>query len=223
MRILLLLIPISLVLLGVAIAAFVWAVKRGQFDDLDRALAREPGVLDCGANAVTGRIRITWDPSRTALSVPLRRLAMLGYRPYLAGSEALERERTRERRRWLLRLGIAGLGMFQAMMMAEALYLDFDSTMPEATRDFFRWLTFLLCAPVVFYSGWPFLAGAARELRQRRLGMDFLSSWAAGRPSGCSSTPWPPGATPASCASRCASTCARTRASRARCSTATPC
>ncbi|KLJ01964.1 cbb3-type cytochrome oxidase assembly protein CcoS [Luteimonas sp. FCS-9] len=35
MRILLLLIPISLVLLGIAIAAFVWAVKRGQFDDLD--------------------------------------------------------------------------------------------------------------------------------------------------------------------------------------------
>jgi cbb3-type cytochrome oxidase maturation protein len=35
MTILLLLVPISLVLLGVAIAAFVWAVKRGQFDDLD--------------------------------------------------------------------------------------------------------------------------------------------------------------------------------------------
>ena len=35
MRILLLLIPVSLVLLGIAIAAFVWAVRRGQFDDLD--------------------------------------------------------------------------------------------------------------------------------------------------------------------------------------------
>lgn len=35
MNILLLLIPISLVLLGIAIAAFVWAVRRGQFDDLD--------------------------------------------------------------------------------------------------------------------------------------------------------------------------------------------
>ena len=35
MNILLLLIPISLVLLGVAVAAFAWAVKRGQFDDLD--------------------------------------------------------------------------------------------------------------------------------------------------------------------------------------------
>lgn len=35
MNILLLLIPISLLLLGVAIWAFAWAVRRGQFDDLD--------------------------------------------------------------------------------------------------------------------------------------------------------------------------------------------
>ena len=35
MNILLLLIPISLVLLLAAIGAFVWAVRRGQFDDLD--------------------------------------------------------------------------------------------------------------------------------------------------------------------------------------------
>ena len=35
MSIMLVLIPLSLVLLGLAVAAFVWAVKRGQFDDLD--------------------------------------------------------------------------------------------------------------------------------------------------------------------------------------------
>ncbi|HEY0862210.1 MAG TPA: cbb3-type cytochrome oxidase assembly protein CcoS [Pseudoxanthomonas sp.] len=35
MTILLMLIPISLVLLGLAVAAFIWAVRRGQFDDLD--------------------------------------------------------------------------------------------------------------------------------------------------------------------------------------------
>jgi len=157
---------ITLLTDGMRCAACAWLI--------DRALRREPGVLDCSANAVTGRIRIAWDPARTALSAPLRRLAMLGYRPYLAGSEALERERTRERRRWLLRLGIAGLGTLQAMMLAEALYLDFDNSMPVATRDFFRWLTFLLCTPVVFYSGWPFIAGAMRELRGRRLGMDVL-------------------------------------------------
>ena len=35
MNILLMLLPISLVLLGLAIAAFAWAVRKGQFDDLD--------------------------------------------------------------------------------------------------------------------------------------------------------------------------------------------
>jgi len=35
MNSLLILVPVSLVLLGVAIGAFWWAVRRGQFDDLD--------------------------------------------------------------------------------------------------------------------------------------------------------------------------------------------
>jgi len=35
MNILLLLIPLSLLLLGVAVWIFVWAVRRGQFEDLD--------------------------------------------------------------------------------------------------------------------------------------------------------------------------------------------
>lgn len=37
MNILLLLIPLSLMLLAIAIGAFWWAVKRGQFEDLDAA------------------------------------------------------------------------------------------------------------------------------------------------------------------------------------------
>nr|WP_295382939.1 heavy metal translocating P-type ATPase [Pseudoxanthomonas sp.] len=151
---------------GMRCAACAWLI--------DRALAREEGVLDSTANAVTGRIRIAWDPQRAALSKILQRLSMLGYRPYLAGGEASERARLDERKRWLLRLGIAGLGALQAMMFAEALYLDVDRTMPVPTRDFFRWLTFLVSTPVVFYSGWPFLAGAWRELRERHLGMDTL-------------------------------------------------
>lgn len=157
---------ITLLTDGMRCAACAWLI--------DRALAREPGVLDTGANAATGRIRLAWDPRKTSLSRPLRRLAALGYRPYLAAGHARERERRRQRNRDLLRIGIAGLGAMQAMMLAEALYLDFDASMPLATRDFFRWLTFLLSTPVVFFAGWPFIAGAWRELSQRRLGMDVL-------------------------------------------------
>ena len=37
MTVLLFLIPISLVLFGLAVAVFVWAVRSGQFEDLDTA------------------------------------------------------------------------------------------------------------------------------------------------------------------------------------------
>lgn len=157
---------ITLLTDGMRCAACAWLI--------DRALTREPGVSEVAANAVTGRIRIVWDSARTPLSTLLSRLAALGYRPSLATGEARERERRRERNRWLLRLGVAGLGAMQAMMYAEALYLDTAGEMSLATRDFFRWITFLVSTPVVFYAGWPFLEGMWRELRGRRLGMDTL-------------------------------------------------
>lgn len=151
---------------GMRCAACAWLI--------DRALAREDGVLDTSANAITGRIRIAWDPARARLSQLLARLAALGYRPYLATGEARERARRAARNRDLLRIGLAGLGAMQAMMFAEALYLDTRGEMPLPTRDFFRWITFLVSTPVVFWAGWPFLVGAWHELRGRRLGMDTL-------------------------------------------------
>lgn len=157
---------ITLLTDGMRCAACAWLI--------DRALTRETGVNEVAANAITGRIRIVWNAAQTPLSTLLSRLASLGYRPSLATGETRERERRRERNRWLLRLGVAGLGSMQAMMFAEALYLDTAHDMAEPTRDFFRWITFLVSTPVVFYSGWPFIEGMFRELRGRRLGMDTL-------------------------------------------------
>ena len=157
---------ITVVVEGMHCAACAWLI--------DRALLREPGVLDVGANAVTGRVRLGWDPARTPLSPLLVRLAALGYRPHLAQGEAAERERRRERNRMIARLGVAALGATQAMMFAEALYLDTAREMSVPTRDFFRWITFLVSTPVVFFSGWPFIAGMVNELRHRRPAMDTL-------------------------------------------------
>jgi Cu2+-exporting ATPase len=159
---------ITLAVEGLRCAACAWLI--------DRALMREPGVTAVSVNAVTGRLRLGWRPERTPLSALLRRLSALGYRPHLAGGAALERERRRERNQLLLRLGLAALATTQAMMFSEALYLDSNGTMPLATRDLFRWLTFLVCTPVVFYSGMPFLTGMVRELRLRRPGMDTLAA-----------------------------------------------
>ena len=151
---------------GMRCAACAWLI--------DRSLSREPSVDRVQANAVTGRIRIRWDPSVQPLSALLDRIARLGYPVSLAPDASLEQRRLRDRRMMMLRIGVAALGALQAMMFAEALYLDFDRAMPESTRDFFRWLTLLVSTPVVFFSGWPFIAGMLRELRARVLGMDTL-------------------------------------------------
>lgn len=151
---------------GMRCAACAWLIDRG--------LSRRPGVRQVVASAVTGRVRITWDADATRLSDVLGDLAALGYRAHLSPGQAREDARRRARRASLMRLGVAGLGAMQAMMFAQALFLDFDREMPVPTRDFMRWITFLLSTPVVFYSGWPFLAGMWNELRLRRFGMDTL-------------------------------------------------
>ena len=73
---------IALLTDGMRCAACAWLI--------DRALAREPGVLEVSANAITGRIRVAWDPRLRPLSAILQRLLTLGYRPYLAGGAAEE-------------------------------------------------------------------------------------------------------------------------------------
>ena len=153
---------------GMHCAACSWLIQK--------ALQKDPGVQQVNANAITGRIEIRWDPAHNRLSGLCTQLARLGYKPYLSMNEDYERQKRRERNRLLLKLGIAALVTTQTMMFSEALYLDTRQEMPLATRDFFRWLTFLLCSPVVFYSGSEFIRGMLRELKHRQPGMDTLAA-----------------------------------------------
>ena len=144
---------------GMRCAACAWLIGK--------ALGREPGVRDVEANALTGRLHLRWDASQTKLSSLLARLASLGFTPSLPGDPDSAEVRRQGRRQALMRLGVALLAAVQAMMFSEALYLDGGREMSIATRDFFRWTSVLVATPVVFYSGWPFLRGFWREIRER--------------------------------------------------------
>lgn len=61
MEVVYVLLPLSLLFVGIAIALFVWAVKRGQFDDLETPAVRmlfddepapRPGSAEPGAEAL---------------------------------------------------------------------------------------------------------------------------------------------------------------------------
>ncbi|GAB3035424.1 heavy metal translocating P-type ATPase [Oleiagrimonas citrea] len=139
---------------------------------IERALGAESGVCEVGVNAPARRVRLVFDPRDTPLSHLLTALARLGYDPHPLDLAALDALRQRESRDALKRLVVAGLGTMQAMMYAVALYAGHFDGMDVATRDFFRWLGFLVTTPVVLYAARPFFAGALRELRARHVSMD---------------------------------------------------
>lgn len=152
---------------GMRCAACAWLIQE--------VMKREGGFSEVEVNATTARARVAWRGDEVPLSRRLAPLAALGYTPLLPnrGSAAAE---TAARRRALKKLVVAGLGMMQAMMFAEALYFGDDGSMDLATRDLFRWLGLLVSAPVIAYAGSDFFRGALLEWRWRRLGMDFLVS-----------------------------------------------
>jgi Cu2+-exporting ATPase len=138
---------------------------------IDKAVRALPDVLGVRVNNATARVSVEWR-GRGATGLPqiLGAVTRAGFRPLpLAGASATA-EFQRGRRAALKRLGLASLGMMQAMMYLSALYgiSDIDATMAQLMRV----TGMIITTPVLFYSGAPFLAGAWRDLTHRRLGMD---------------------------------------------------
>jgi Cu2+-exporting ATPase len=139
---------------------------------IERAMSGMPGVRETGVSVPGKRVRIVWQPQRVELSALLGAIAKLGYVPHPLDRQSLSDVVEREQRAALKRLVVAGLGMMQAMMFAIVLYAGALEGIETSTRDFFRWIGLLVTIPVVFYSARPFFAGAWRELRAGRAGMD---------------------------------------------------
>ncbi len=163
---------------GLRCGACVWLIEE--------ALRRRPGVRDVAVNLASARAEIAWDEDATRLGTILAELARLGYRgrPYRPDWE--EQARQEEYRAALWRLGLAGLGAMQVMMYAVALYAGALEGMAPVYRDLLRWVSAIVTAPVVAIAGRPFFAGAWRDLRARRIGMDFPVALAIGLTFGAS-------------------------------------
>ena len=162
----------ALILEGIVCAACVWLNERH--------VGGLPGVHEFRVNYSTHRAHLRWDAARIRLSEILEAIAAIGYRAHPFDPSRQEAVHRRERARQLRRLGVAGLGMVQAMMIAVALYAGEAQHMDPAIREFLRWISLIIATPVVFYSAASFFENAARDLRYRRLGMDVPVSLAIG-------------------------------------------
>lgn len=154
----------SLLLHGIHCAACIW---------LNEAVMKSlSGVVAARVNFATQRALVRWNPEKTQLSDILLAIRRVGYRAEPYDPERVEGAHQRRNRDLLLRLGVAGFGAANNMLIAVALYAGHFQGMDPQFQGFFHWISGVIATPVFFYSGWPFFLGAWRSLRVGSLGMD---------------------------------------------------
>jgi Cu2+-exporting ATPase len=162
----------ALILEGIVCAACVWLNERH--------VGQLPGVLEFRVNYSTHRAHVKWDNSQIQLSEILKAIAAIGYQAHPFDPGRQEAVQKKERSAALRRMAIAGLGAMQVMMLAVAMYAGEYEGMDESMRQFMRWISMLIAAPVIAYSASSFYKSAWRDLKRRRLGMDVPVSLAIG-------------------------------------------
>lgn len=163
---------IQLLVGGITCAACAWLIEQH--------LEKIPGVLNVRVNVTNHRAVVEWDLQQLKLSELLKAFLTIGYDARPASDEAARSLREKENRRFIQRLGVAGLGMMQAGMIAVGLYAGAFQGMDPVWQNYLRWVSLIIALPVVLFSAYPFFQAAIRNLRIGHLTMDVPVSLAIG-------------------------------------------
>jgi Cu2+-exporting ATPase len=142
---------------------------------VENALA--PLVQRTRVNLAAGTAEVRWDPSRTSPQQLIDAVTQAGFRASPALSAADSTDEQRDRRRLLLRLGVAGLCGMQVMMLAGTQYFT-DAPPAPSLVMLLNYAQWALATPVLLYSGMPFFSGALAGLKQKQFSMDLPVSLA---------------------------------------------
>ncbi|MCK6427368.1 MAG: cadmium-translocating P-type ATPase [Burkholderiaceae bacterium] len=139
---------------------------------IEDALQRVPGVRLAEVNGAAQRALVSWDPSATKMSTLIAAVRSAGYGAFPdTGAQAVA-QATRDTRKAVWRLFVAGFCMMQVMMYATPAYVAEPGDLSDEMAQLLRWASWVLSIPVVLFAAGPFFGGAWRALRERRIGMD---------------------------------------------------
>jgi P-type Cu2+ transporter len=150
---------------GVHCAACLWLVEK--------LPAVVPGVVEARLNMHKSLVRLTWDPKRVDLSKIAAALDSLGYPPHPARDVAAGAVVTAENRRELVRIGVAGAAVGNAMILAVCLYAGMFTGIEERYETLFRWVGMGIAGVSLAWPGSVFFRGAWSAIRTRTPHMDL--------------------------------------------------
>ena len=139
---------------------------------VERALLRVPGVVEARVSAAAQVAAVRWDPARALPAALVDAVREAGYDATPDTAAEARAARAKEARAALWRLFVAALCAVQIMMLAEPAYLAAPGDIAPEYLRLLNWGSWLLVLPVLLFSAAPFLGGAWRSVRARRIGMD---------------------------------------------------
>ncbi|WP_137157385.1 cation-translocating P-type ATPase [Rhizobium sp. FKL33] len=153
---------------------------------IEGALRKLPEVERARVNLSTKRVSVVWKEATDGVKADPSRLvgAILGvgYRPHLF--QDLEAGADAERREHLRALAVAGFAATNIMLLSVSVWSGAEAS----TRDLFHWISAMICAPALVYSGRFYYRSAWNALKRGRTNMDvpialaitlsyFMSLW----------------------------------------------
>ncbi|EPE37590.1 cytochrome c oxidase biogenesis protein [Candidatus Photodesmus katoptron] len=156
---------IMLSLEGISCAACAWLIEK--------KLSHQKGVVSIRVNITTSRALLTWNQTTIKLSSLLLSIHQLGYKAAPFEIDSLENSYNQSMKKYLYRLGIAGLASMQIMMLAIVLYFEVFSDLDKEFKHYFRWISLIFATPVILYSALPFYLNAYRNIKSGIFGVDL--------------------------------------------------
>jgi Cu2+-exporting ATPase len=132
-----------------------------------------PGVSEVRVDLGRGRADVVYDPATTALSTVARHLDRLGHPVHPYRGLDRDRQRRKEDRALLIKLGVAGAALGNLMLLAVALYCGLFGGMSAGDTAFFRWASMIVALPALGFAATPFFRTALGALRAHRLHLDL--------------------------------------------------
>jgi len=127
-------------------------------------------VQDLSINLAARTARFRHPASGAPLSALLAALDAAGLEPRILAADGHAAREAAERRRLLLRIGVATICSMQVMMLAWPTWIG--SEVDAAYAPLLRWAQLAFSVPGVLWAGAPFFRNAVRALRARSLDMD---------------------------------------------------
>lgn len=143
---------------GITCAACAWLIEKH--------VSSLSGIEEVLVNISGHRATVVWQPQQIKLSQILNAFLHIGYHASPLGEQSQSLLREQENRRYLLKLGVAAIGMMQAGMLAIGLYAGAFEGISEEIKNLLRWVSLIFATPVIFYSGQIFFIKAWNNLKQ---------------------------------------------------------